>query len=90
MKLYHAQFTNNIGQKIDVGDKVIVVRSKGQVLTGIYIGFTQRWTRGSHRPYVLVDSKSTWVRLRDSNGAPIDIPGKIRVSSPSGKVYKLA
>lgn len=89
MKLFHAQFTNNIGQKIEVGDKVIVVRSDGEVLKGIYIGFSQRY-RGPHRPYILADVKQNVKVWDNPSQNQIILPGKVRISSPSGKVYKLA
>lgn len=90
MKLIHAQFINKVGQAIDVGDKVIVVRCDGTVEHGVYIGFTQsRWAPYSKRPYVLAD-RNTQVPVYGPNRTITHVPGKVRISSLSGKVYKLA
>lgn len=89
MKLVHARYKNNLGQSIDVGDKVIVVRSDGTVKHGVYIGFTQsRWDPNYFRPYVLADDSQ--VSIWGPNHTRMNVPGKVRISSPYGKVYKLA
>ena len=90
MKLIHAQFKNKVGQTIDVGDKVIVVRCDGTVEHGVYIGFTQRiWSPENKRPYVLAD-RNTQVSVYGPNRTVTKVAGKVRISSASGKVYKLA
>lgn len=90
MKLFHAQFKNNVGQTIDVGDKVIVVRCDGTVEHGVYIGFTQqRWNPKNIRPYVLADRNAS-VPVYSADKTITYIPGKVRISSSTGKVYKLA